>query len=420
MAERVASISGKDLSESVDLWANEIRAYLLGRLSAMARIEGLEQAEHTELTHPPILRWWIFEGKHYTSLGGPLVPNWDSVVASAQRLEQTFNPRFRLDDRPDGVVDWAQTLARGPRQLHSPFIVRSSGIGLDEDERAALRGWAGWIAQEWCEYARRNGVDERLNWRGFQFDPGGAVGIDRLRRWAHTARRSRWTLLRDVVAESLRPVLEPIDLNRIPLPADAPTLFELLCLVRIAQMLAPLPGELRWMDYEMTNNVLRLEGVQCVFQQSLGREAVLETSLYDGSLATAARVFGVRVPHILDIAFDFDATRAGFDGIIVEAKSGSQQYGAAVEQLRIYRAARPRVQRSRFLIWGIVETTDGPDATSAQVRRVLADSPPGEDVWVFSSADAIPCVLRAVFGEPVLGNATLYLTAGSSPAGDAG
>jgi len=47
-------------------------------------------------------------------------------------------------------------------------------------------------------------------------------------------------------------------------------------------------------------------------------------------------VFGGGIPQFVDLAFDFDEPRAGFDGLIVEAKSGVQPYRHAVAQLRTY------------------------------------------------------------------------------------
>lgn len=398
MAGSTADVPQQGISESVDLWVDEIRRYLLGRLSVSARVEDLERSQSVELAHPPIRRWWTLEGKHYSSLGGPLGRNWARVIARAQRLEQTFNPRLRLEDRPNGVVDWARTIVRGPRQLHSQFVVHSSGAGLNEEERAALYGWAAWITREWAEYARANNMTERLEWPEVHL-PQEYDSVDRLRRWAHTARRSRWALLRDVVAESIRPLLESEELNRIPLPADPATLFELLCLIRIARTLAPIPRELRWLNYEMNENTIHFDGVRCSFQQSIGRESVLASSQYRGTLAMAARVFGIRVPDRMDVVFDFHVPRAGFDGIIVEAKSGTQQYGAAVEQLRVYQVARPRRPGTRFVIWGIVENTDGPDATVESVNRLLSEAGLRDDLWIFSSADAIPTVLQTLFAD---------------------
>ena len=400
MGGSAVQVSSEKLSESAEnLWAAEIRDYLLGRLSSKTRIDTLTIPQTSELKHAPIRRWWIFEGKQYAPLGGPIAQNWDAVVTKAWQLERTFNPRLRLSDRADGLVDWGYTLARGPRQVHSEFVVRSSGIGLDEDEMAALCGWVRWISNEWLEYRHNVGIEERLDWSGFPVDEAGCVTPDRLRRWGHTARRSRWPLLRGVVTESLRSVLEPDELDRIPLPSERETLFELLCLVRIAKCVSPAPRELRWLNAETTDNTIRLDGTTGCYQQSLDRDVVLGTNEYAGSLALAVRAFDVSIPRRVDLAFDFDTTRGGFDGLIVEAKSGSQGYDKTISQLRTYRAARSRRHGSRYLIWGIVEDPGGPDATREQVTNLVKEVSDTDDVWLFSSADAIPIVLSAALGS---------------------
>lgn len=115
--------------------------------------------------------------------------------------------------------------------------------------------------------------------------------------------------------------------------------------------------------------------------QRLGDSRVLSTIEYQGSLAKAVQILGVGIPQSIDIAFDFDAKRAGFDGIIIEAKSGDQPYKNAVAQLRIYRAARPRQPQGRFLVWGVVEKPDRPDTTIEQVREILSTVSSAEDVW---------------------------------------
>lgn len=116
---------------------------------------------------------------------------------------------------------------------------------------------------------------------------------EQLRRWTHAARRSRWPILRNVVAETLRPTFEPAALDSIPLPTDRPTIFELLCLVRIADCLAGRPDELRWLDLETAHNTLKLPGVTCWYQQGLGRATVLGCPDYGHGLAEAAEVFGL-------------------------------------------------------------------------------------------------------------------------------
>jgi hypothetical protein len=397
MGRSAAQISSEELSQSAEsVWAAEIRDYLLARLASKTRIDTLNVPQTSELKHAPVRRWWTFEGKQYVPLDGPMAQNWDVVVRKAWQLERTFNPRLRLSDRPDGVVDWGYTIARGPRQVHSEFVVRSSGIGLDEDEMAALRGWARWISNEWLEYGHNVGVEGHLDWRGFPLDEASFVTPDRLRRWAHTARRSRWPLLRGVVAESLRPVLEPEELDRIPLPSERDVLFELLCLIRIAKCVSPAPKELRWLNAETADNTIRLDGTTCFYQQSLDRDAVLSTREYAGSLASAVQTFDVSIPKRVDLAFDFDTTRCGFDGVIVEAKSGTQGYDKTIPQLRTYRAARSRRDGSRYIVWGIVEDPGACDATCELVAALMKDIPEGDDLWLFSSANAIPVVLTAV------------------------
>ena len=408
MGGSVADVPQEGVSRAAtDAWVREIRDYLLGRLSARARTEPIATTPAAELPGAPIRRWWILEGKQHEPIGGSLAGNWDAVLRLARRLDETFNPRLRLSDRADGDVDWERTLARGPLRSGSEYVVRSSGVGLNEAERAALRGWRQWIGEEWLEYTGAATADPRLEWRDLSAEGRGSFTEDRLRRWAHTARRSRWPLLREVVANSIRPMLEPAELDRIPLPSEPSQLFELLCLVRIARRLAPVPRDIRWVDKTGTNNTVRLHGVTCYYQQALDRHVVLAAPDYAGALATAIDLFGVGIPHFVDLAFDFDEPRTGFDGLIVEVKSGTQPYRNAVAQLRTYRAARRRRPGSRYLVWAIVEGPSDLERTRDQVKRVLAATDNGDDVWLFSSADAIDAVLDTVFGRPVecLGNA---------------
>ena len=398
MGGSVAGVPRESLTPpQTDAWSREIRDYLLGRLSAAAVVVLLRAVQQTKLDHPPIRRWWTFEGKQYRMLGGPLTANWTTVIRAARRLDETFNPRLRVSDRADGVVDWGHTLARGPYTLRPEYVVGSSGIGLSDEERAALRGWVGWIRNEWAEYATSVHIEHHLDWGSLATDIEPPFTLERLRRWAHTARRSRWPLLRDVVAEYLRPVLEPEELDRIPLPSDRTKLFELVCLVRIARCLAPPPRELRWLNLATTSNLVRLQGITCHYQQGLDRNSVLASRDYAGPLAKAVDAFGLRIPEYVDLAFDFDGPRFGFDGLIVEAKSGSQQYDATVAQLRTYRDARSRRSGSRYVIWGIVERPDAPEPIEDQLARVVSEAAHEEDLWLFSGADDIGVVLSAVF-----------------------
>jgi hypothetical protein len=107
MGRSVASVLGEGLSATPeDAWASEIRDYLLGRLSARNRHELLSHVQQTTLEHPPIRRWWIFEGKQYAHLGGSLAASFDVALRMAQRPCAHSTPYTH--QRPaDGVVDWA-------------------------------------------------------------------------------------------------------------------------------------------------------------------------------------------------------------------------------------------------------------------------------------------------------------------------
>lgn len=73
----------------------------------------------------------------------------------------------------------------------------------------------------------------------------------------------------------------------------------------------------------------------------------------------AVKFFHVRIPRFVDLAFEFEAKRAGFDGLIIETKSGAQQFDDTIAQLRTYRAAGPQMAGGRYVIWGVVEKLTG-------------------------------------------------------------
>ena len=233
-------------SDAAEAWSPEIRDFLIGRLAKGARSVRLAGSHEQVLRHPPVRRWWVFEGRQYPSIGGTLASRWVEAICAVRRLRRTFNPRLRISERPEGTVDWGRTLARGFTGANLEYVVRSTGVGIGPEEDAALAGWMRWIAEEWAPYSERFHLPTPTPAREVlaalrSVDSGSPPTVDQLRRWAHVARRSRWPLLRDLVAESMRPSLEPAELDRIPLPTDRATLFELLCLVRIARRIAPPP-----------------------------------------------------------------------------------------------------------------------------------------------------------------------------------
>ena len=312
MALSIDQISLEGLKEQkLVKWAGEIRNYLLGGTSLLWRLEFLTNAQTDELSDPPIRLWWTFDAKPYLGLEGPLSKNWDEVLGTISRLVETFNPRLRFSSLPDGVVNWAQTLARGPHRLRQEYVVHSSAPDSLRTSTGAVSGWLRWIRGEWEKYKKE--LAPTVNWPMSDDNSSASCDMDQLRRWAYIARRSRWPILHGVIAESMGPLLEPQELDRIPLPADEARLFELVCLVRIAQKTAPPPRELRWLTAGNNNNSVALEGVKIHYQQWLDEKRVLDT--YGDELASAIDFFGVRLPRQVDVAFDFLATRSGFDGI---------------------------------------------------------------------------------------------------------
>jgi hypothetical protein len=101
---------------------------------------------------------------------------------------------------------------------------------------------------------------------------------------------------------------------------------------------------------------------------------------------------GVRVPRHVDLLFRFRTTRRGFRGILLEAKSGQQDYWSAVPQLEVYRAALRAEEPGPMVVWGVTEREQGPESQLSSLDDHLAEN----DRWVFSSASQIGEVLRTL------------------------
>jgi hypothetical protein len=377
------------------VWADEIRAYLLGRLSKGSTAHKVRSVATDGPTASAIRRWWVLEGKHYPALGGPLVRHFCRVRAMAEQLASSFNPRQRLSERPEGEVDWPLTLLRRGGSSTAEYVVRGSSAGLDEAEYSALVGWLSWIQAEYARHAQYLGESAECFETPLLNE--GVVPRQRLEKWALVTRRSRWPLLRGVVAESIRPYLEDEEFDRIPLPSDPTKLFELLCLVRIARHFVARPRSIRWLELS-SSNAARFDDLTCRYQEPLSRGQVLQAEGYAGGLAEAVQAFGVGVPQFIDVAVDFASPIRGFAGVLVEAKSGSQPYQATVAQLRTYRSARGRRPGARYVVWGVVKEPCGTSVPVDAVRHMLDVTAPDQDLWLFSTADDIPIVLDAVFG----------------------
>jgi hypothetical protein len=387
-------------SPATTRYAEEIRAWLLGRIEKK-RDSGIIPQVHERTLPPRALFWWIFEGKNYRWLEGPLCTAWMTIEQHARRLLGTHNPTWKIVDVPEGETDWLASAFASLTSYRPTFVSRASKPGLNEDEREALLGWLQWVRVKWEEYTDAVGVPigviGNLPWVA---DDALLRGVDtrRLRRWAHTAKRSRWPLLRNVVAESLRCIFEPQELDRLPLPSDHATLFEMFCMVRILGTLEPVPDHVRWLDYETNRNRVELPGLTYHFQHTLPRDNVLGTAEFDHGLRKATERHEVRVPSRADGWLVFASPHAGFHAILLEAKSGSQPFDAAIHQLKCYRAALKPQAPGRILVWGIVEQAEDIELIKDSLDQLREDASTRvhEDLWVFSSAEHIHNVLISI------------------------
>jgi hypothetical protein len=167
-------------------------------------------------------------------------------------------------------------------------------------------------------------------------------------------------------------------------------------MVRILRFFDAEPSFIRWMDASSGNKV-RLPGLTYRTQHNLSRDHVLSTYEFDHGLRDAFASAGIRAPARVDGWLTFDEPRAGFHGILVEAKSGSQGPEAAVYQLKAYRAALQRQHPVRLLVWGVTESEFESPASD---RDRFAPSGDGQDHWVFSDARQISQVLSSAGLEP--------------------
>jgi hypothetical protein len=368
--------------EVAEGWAAEIRRFQLARLSWLRSVaDGVSGDPSLPMWRARA--WWILEGKRYDWIDSSLDRAWPELARHAERLLTSYNPVWREVDAPEGETDWVASGFASLSRARPAFVSRASASGLHAGERAALLGWAGWIRTLWSEFTAVLGTREGA--RGEPFEPPRAMpdpDSRAMRRWAHAAKRSRWPLLRSVVAESLRAATEPVRIDRLPLPTDRAILLELVSLVKVVDHLAPSEAALRWLDLDAGSNTVRVRGLTYRFQEPLSREEVLDTQEYDHGLRETLSTVTSRLPKYIDGWLRFDAPRSGFDGILVEAKSGSQGLDAALYQLKVYRAALRARGVGRLLVLGVIESLDDevvePASTEAE-----------GDVWVFTGPGGI-------------------------------
>ena len=395
-------------STQTEEYAREIRAWLLARLQKERSVGEIESPGPAVLP-PRAALWWVFEGHQYPWLESSLASAWTVINHHAQRLLAAYNPRWSVAELPEGETDWVASAFQSLTAGQPSFISKASRPGLGDEERKALSGWLAWVYQEWSAYVDSlgppPGIDSSLPWpRPIGGQPS---DLHRLRRWAHVASRSRWPLMRNVVAESLRCFLEAQELDRIPLPSDSAKLFELLCIVRILDTLEEQPAFVRWLDADKGNRI-DLAGLRCFYQKSLSRDVVLATSEFPPELHQAMDRHHAAAPRLADGWIVFAKPRVGFSAMLIEAKSGGQSFDAAIYQLKSYRAALAKTVSGRVLVWGIIE--EDPDwyrdrlcrERCEEIRRDFNSARHG-DFWMFSTANEIKPVLQALgFAQEVV------------------
>src|SRR5690349_6908522 len=83
----------------------EIREYLLGRVSRDRSIDRSASSEF-RFRYPRLMNWWIFEGKRYHGMDGPIAHNWLRIERTIRRLRATPSATWRNSAHHDGEIDW--------------------------------------------------------------------------------------------------------------------------------------------------------------------------------------------------------------------------------------------------------------------------------------------------------------------------
>jgi len=380
-------------------YTEEIREYLVGRLVPKHDTGGLNREIFAEI-QKPILPWLIFEGNKYNGYPEPLYKCWDQINRQIDFLLSTYNPKWQGIYLPEGEIDWVATAFKTVTNIVPEFVCRASKIGLSENEKKALFGWMKWISELWSNYLCTLKLEYKpaelfKDYIDSSYDHI-EVNSRNFIKWASTAKRSRWPLMRNVVAESLRCAFEPVYVNRLPLPETESEIFELLCMVRILKAFDREPSVISWVDTRAGDNKCRIPGAVYHYQYNI---MPLHSSEFSEELSDAIKLQNVKIPKFADGYFKFDNQFNGFHGILVEAKSGqNREAGDTVYQLKALLAAiRKEMNGGRFLILGIVENSDRNNNIKEYIEFISDKYAHSEkDVWCFLKADEIEEFLKAI------------------------
>jgi hypothetical protein len=382
-----------------EAWATEVRDYLLGRVSTNLTSGHVKPTLH-RFGYSPARRWWIFEGKIHKSLGGSFAVCSAQLATRLRSLLSTLNPQRSIVDRIEGPIDWCRTIARGP--AYPPeYVTTTSSVGLPEQELSSLKGWLRLIVREWHAYTESVDVFHHTGMKQLELLAHDFGSHDArsdteppVTHWAHLFRRSRWGILRNVVAESLRPFVESEEIDQLPVPSEREVRFELLCLVRIARTLIHVPGCIRWLQLGLAHNSLNIDKLRIEYQLTVDADDCRRGLSTSDAMLAALRHFDIAVPREPDLLLTISSLHSEFEQILVEAKSGSQPVSAAFFQLRAFSSALTP-KRGRRLIWGIAEAAlPLSPADLAFITQQVRSA--NRDVWVFSSHVDIELVMRTV------------------------
>ena len=266
----------------------------------------------------------------------------------------------------------------------------------------------GWLSGLWdkylndlkLDYSPQKIFDEHL-------DPSNIISnvayLD-LIKWATIAKRSRWPLFRNVIAESLRPTFEPVIIDKLPLPESQSAIFELLCMVRILRTINKNPSAICWVDNYIGNNKCRIHEGIYHYQHQFDPLYSLD---FSENLSEATKWQNVKVPEYADGYFEFTIPYNGFSGILIEAKSSKKdnerELGDTIYQLKsLLSAIRKERKSGKYLILGIVDNIKKDNNLNEYLKYILEPKENmSNDIWCFISADEIEKTVSAIiFDKP--------------------
>jgi hypothetical protein len=379
---------------------DEISAWLIGRLSPNhSRINLTSSFEQKFDKDAPALAWWLFEGKKYPNLSGSMKDNFERINRWVHIFFKLPHQVETLATLPVGEIDWLATSTMAQIESQKRYRTKLGGSTPSRDELRCIIAWSGWINKLWNNYCH-------LLKLPYQRDPicnlptNLPINSDiksNILKMAAIASRSRWPIFRNVITPSFKVLLGEDRLNSVPLPNNYDTLFELLTLVRVLKALYRNPKYIQWLDNFSSSNQGSIPGIKFYFQPTLDVRSGMAEGDFPAGLSTALRQqCAIGLPRRLDAAILFDESINGYDGIIIEAKSGERKFRSCIFQLASYRSAIRSIRSGKFVLLGITEYSKDPFLIDELVDHIK-NAPSTEDLWLFLPAESIDTVMNLVF-----------------------